>query len=63
VAIAGVTAYRKAFGDPQASTGPQPERLGQARLWVVPNPSGLNAHTTAPKLAEMLRELREALGE
>ena len=63
VAIVGVTAYRTAFGRPRASTGPQPERLGQARLWVVPNPSGLNAHTTAPKLAEMLRGLREALGE
>jgi double-stranded uracil-DNA glycosylase len=63
VAIAGVTAYRTAFGRPQASTGPQPERLGQARLWVVPNPSGLNAHTNVPKLAQMLRELREAVGE
>jgi double-stranded uracil-DNA glycosylase len=63
VAIVGVTAYRTSFGRPRASTGPQLERLGQARLWVMPNPSGLNAHTTAPKLAEMLRELREALGE
>ena len=63
VAIAGVTAYRTAFGRLRASTGPQPERLGQARLWVVPNPSGLNAHTNVPKLAQMLRELREAAGE
>jgi double-stranded uracil-DNA glycosylase len=63
VAIAGVTAYRTAFGHPRAGTGPQPEYLGGARLWVVPNPSGLNAHTTAPKLAEMMREMRETLGE
>ena len=63
VAIAGVTAYRTAFGQPRASTGPQPDPLGSAGVWVVPNPSGLNAHTTAPKLAEMLRELREAVGE
>jgi double-stranded uracil-DNA glycosylase len=58
VAIAGVTAYRTAFGHPRASTGPQPERLGQARLWVVPNPSGLNAWWTTPKLIEAFRDLR-----
>jgi TDG/mug DNA glycosylase family protein len=58
VAIAGVTAYRTAFGRPRASTGPQPERLGHARLWVVPNPSGLNAWWTTPKLVEAFRDLR-----
>jgi double-stranded uracil-DNA glycosylase len=58
VAIAGVTAYRTAFGRPRASTGPQPERLGRARLWVVPNPSGLNAWWTTPKLIEAFRDLR-----
>jgi len=58
VAIVGVTAYRTAFGQPRAGTGPQPDPLGPARVWVLPNPSGLNAHTTAPKLAEMLRVLR-----
>jgi double-stranded uracil-DNA glycosylase len=63
VAIAGVTAYRTAFGHPRASTGPQPERLADARVWVLPNPSGLNAHTSVPLLAEELRKLREALGE
>jgi double-stranded uracil-DNA glycosylase len=63
VAIVGITAYRTAFAQPRASTGPQPDRLAGARLWVLPNPSGLNAHTTAPKLAEMLHELRETLGE
>ena len=63
VAIAGVTAYRTAFGQPRASTGPQPDSLGGARLWVLPNPSGLNAHTSVPLLAQEMRTLREALGE
>ncbi len=58
VAIAGVTAYRTAFGLPRASTGPQPDPLGPARVWVVPNPSGLNALWTTPKLIEAFRELR-----
>jgi TDG/mug DNA glycosylase family protein len=60
VAIAGVTAYRTAFGHPRARTGPQDEPVGGARVWVLPNPSGLNAHWTLPKLAEAFRELREA---
>ena len=63
VAIVGVTAYRTAFGQKGATTGPQPDRLGDALLWVLPNPSGLNAHTTAPKLAELMHEMREALGD
>jgi TDG/mug DNA glycosylase family protein len=63
IAIAGVTAYRTAFGRPRATTGPQPDSLATARVWVVPNPSGLNAHTSAPKLAAALREMRETLGE
>ena len=58
VAIAGVTAYRTAFGHPRASTGPQPERLGGERVWVLPNPSGLNAWWTTPKLVEAFRDLR-----
>jgi double-stranded uracil-DNA glycosylase len=61
VAIAGVTAYRTAFGQPRATTGPQPDRLGGTRLWVLPNPSGLNAHTSVPSLAEDLRKLRAAV--
>ena len=44
VAVAGVTAYRSAFGKKDAQVGPQPETIGATRLWVVPNPSGLNAH-------------------
>jgi TDG/mug DNA glycosylase family protein len=51
VAIAGVTTYRIAFRRPKAALGEQPERLAGARLWVVPNPSGLNAHETVDSLA------------
>ena len=61
VAIAGVTAYRTAFGLPRAATGLQPDPLGPARVWVLPNPSGLNAHTSVPLLAQELRKLREWL--
>ena len=63
VAIAGVTAYRTAFGRPKALIGPQPEPLGTARLWILPNPSGLNASWTLPRLTGAFRELREAVGE
>jgi len=61
LAVVGVTAYRTAFARPRATIGPQPGTVGEARLWILPNPSGLNAHTTAPKLADMLRELRDSL--
>jgi TDG/mug DNA glycosylase family protein len=63
ISIAGVTAYRTAFGLPKAVIGPQPEPLGTARLWILPNPSGLNAHTSIPLLAAELRRLRERLEE
>jgi double-stranded uracil-DNA glycosylase len=52
VAVAGITAYRTAFSRPRAREGEQPESLEGARLWVVPNPSGLNAHETLATLAE-----------
>ena len=51
VAVAGITAYRTAFGRPRAVLGRQPEPLSGAELWVVPNPSGLNAHETTASLA------------
>lgn len=57
VAIAGITAYREAFGERKARLGRQPETLESAAswsgagLWVVPNPSGLNAHETVATLA------------
>jgi double-stranded uracil-DNA glycosylase len=59
VAIAGVTAYRSAFGKPRAAIGPQPASLGGARLHVLPNPSGLNAHWTLPRIADAFRSLRD----
>ncbi len=58
VAIAGVTAYRTAFGRPGARIGPQEHMLGPALLWVLPNPSGLNALWTTPKLTAAFRDLR-----
>jgi TDG/mug DNA glycosylase family protein len=61
VAVAGVTAYRTAFGRRHAAIGPQQERLGRARLWVLPNPSGLNAHWPLPAITEAFRELKETV--
>jgi double-stranded uracil-DNA glycosylase len=52
VAVAGITAYRTAFRRPRAVAGEQPESLAGAALWVVPNPSGLNAHDTLTSFAE-----------
>jgi double-stranded uracil-DNA glycosylase len=61
VAILGISAYRTAFDRPKAALGPQPERLGPSRLWILPNPSGLNAHYQLPALAEVFRTLRDTL--
>jgi TDG/mug DNA glycosylase family protein len=58
LAVLGVTAYRTAFGGPDAQVGPQDTVLGATRIWVLPNPSGLNALWTTPKLIEAFRELR-----
>lgn len=62
VAIAGVTAYRSAFRRPRASIGLQEERIETSSLWVVPNPSGLNAHETAHTLAASYREVAVEAG-
>ena len=61
LAVLGVGAYRVAFGERDAQLGPQPEALGDTRLWVLPNPSGLNAHYTLPSLTRLFRALREAV--
>ena len=63
VAILGVTAYRTAFAKPKALVGPQPDLIATARLWILPNPSGLNASWQPPRLAAAFRHLREAAGE
>lgn len=60
LAVLGVTAYRAAFSRPKAALGPQPEPIGAARVWVLPNPSGLNAHYQLGKLARLFREMRDA---
>lgn len=62
VAVAGVTAYRTAFGERGAENGRQDRDLGGSPLWVVPNPSGLNAHETRESLARWYREPAEAAG-
>jgi TDG/mug DNA glycosylase family protein len=65
VAIVGVTAYRTAFDRPKAAFGLQDEPLGGRPVWVLPNPSGLNAHFQLPQLAEVYGEARrfaEGLG-
>ncbi len=62
LAVAGVTAYRTAFGRPKAAVGPQEEPVGGAAVWVLPNPSGLNAHWTLDRIAGEMRRLRESLG-
>jgi TDG/mug DNA glycosylase family protein len=60
LAVVGVGAYRVAFGAKTAAVGPQPEPLGASRVWVLPNPSGLNAHYDLPKLAAEFARLRAA---
>jgi TDG/mug DNA glycosylase family protein len=61
VAVLGVGAYRTAFARPKAAVGPQPDPIGGAAAWLLPNPSGLNAHYQLPDLAEAFAELRRAL--
>jgi TDG/mug DNA glycosylase family protein len=62
VAVAGISAYRQAFGRPKATLGRQPDDLAGAALWVVPNPSGLNAHHSLGSLAEAFAEPARAAG-
>ncbi|MDX6345528.1 MAG: double-stranded uracil-DNA glycosylase [Streptomyces sp.] len=60
LAVVGVTAYRVAFGERKAVIGPQERTIGGTRIWVLPNPSGLNAHWTAAAMAEEYGRLRLA---
>jgi TDG/mug DNA glycosylase family protein len=57
VAVLGLQAYRTAFLRPGAVIGQQPERLGDALLWLLPNPSGLQAHYQMPEMKEMFTSL------
>jgi double-stranded uracil-DNA glycosylase len=58
LAVLGITAYRAAFGRADAVMGPQPPRRGGVLVWVLPNPSGLNAHWPTPRLVAAFQELR-----
>jgi double-stranded uracil-DNA glycosylase len=60
VAVVGIGAYRSAFERPAALTGLQPERIEQSGLWVLPNPSGLNANHQLPELVREFERLRRA---
>jgi TDG/mug DNA glycosylase family protein len=61
LAVLGVGAYRTAFARPKAALGLQPESIGDTSVWVLPNPSGLNAHYQPKDLARMFQELRLAV--
>jgi double-stranded uracil-DNA glycosylase len=60
VAFLGISAYRMAFGAPRAKVGAQPELLEGSNVWVLPNPSGLNAHYQQPALTAAYADLRKA---
>lgn len=60
VAVLGMQAYRRAFARPRAGIGPQPEPLGGRPVWLLPNPSGLQARYQLPELVELFIELRQA---
>ncbi len=61
LAVLGIGAYRTAFGHPKAVLGLQSERIGNTVVWVLPNPSGLNAHYQLSALVEEFRKLRESV--
>lgn len=61
LAVLGVGAYRSAFGRPRAALGRQVETIGNTVVWVLPNPSGLNAHYTLAGLGAVFAELHRAV--
>lgn len=61
LAVVGITAYRTAFGERRAVVGEQPRRVGGSRVWVLPNPSGLNAHWSRAAMAGEYTALRVSL--
>jgi double-stranded uracil-DNA glycosylase len=62
LAVLGVEAYRVAFARPDAKVGRQDETLDGVMLWLLPNPSGLNAHYQVDDLARLFRALKDATG-
>jgi len=62
LAILGIGAYRTAFQKPEAVIGEQAERIGSTIVWVLPNPSGLNANYPPTKLVKEFGRLREQVG-
>jgi len=63
VAVLGVGAYQAAFNRTRVRIGEQPERIGSSAVWVLPNPSGLNANYQLPDLARLFRKLYTAAGK
>jgi TDG/mug DNA glycosylase family protein len=63
LAILGMQAYRTGFGKPKAKLGPQEASIGSTRVWVLPNPSGLNAHYTLAGMEKKFAELRAVVKE
>jgi TDG/mug DNA glycosylase family protein len=63
LAVLGISAYRTAFQRLDAQMGPQPETTGGIATWIIPNPSGLNAHYSLDALAKLLRELNTAASQ
>ena len=61
LAVLGIGAYRTAFRQPKAQLGLQNEQISGANVWLLPNPSGLNAHYQADDLAALFRQVREAV--
>lgn len=61
LAILGVGAYRAAFGERRAVLGPQARTMGNTRIWLLPNTSGLNAHYRLADFVRYFTELREAI--
>ncbi|MGZ3418169.1 MAG: G/U mismatch-specific DNA glycosylase [Polyangiales bacterium] len=59
LAVLGASAYRVGFGDKKALLGRQTETIGDTIVWVLPNPSGLNAHYQVDDLARLYRELHQ----
>ncbi len=61
LAILGIGAYRTGFAQKKAAVGLQSHAIGMTRIWVLPSPSGLNAHQTPASLARLFAELRQAI--